>query len=69
MILEVALPHENLIWRAVKVTEASVAEGAVVPPKKGKVVNNQQLLETLKEVFKNRGDDKQVNLFMKAYLM
>jgi GLPGLI family protein len=69
MILEVALPHENIIWRATKVTEASRTETLISPPKKGKVVNNKQLLETLKEVFKNRGDDNYVSMIMKAYLM
>jgi GLPGLI family protein len=69
MILEVALPHENLIWRATKVTEASVPEASVVPPKKGKAVNSEQLFETLKDVFKNRGNGGQINMVMKAYLM
>ena len=69
MILEVALPHENLIWRATKVTETSIAEEKLLPPKKGKVVNNKQLYETLREVFKDRGDDTYVNMIMKAYLM
>ena len=69
MILEVALPHENLIWRATKVTEAATPEVSVALPKKGKVVNNKQLLETLKDVFKNRGDAAQINLFLKSYLM
>jgi len=69
MILEVALPHENVIWRATKVTEAAIPENAVAPPKKGKPVNNKQLLETLKEVFKNRGDATRINLFMKSYLL
>jgi GLPGLI family protein len=69
MILEVALPHENLVWRATKVTEGSAAEQTIIPPKKGKVVNNKQLSETLKDVFKNRGDAAYINIIMKAYLM
>ena len=69
MILEVALPHENLIWRATKVTEAAGPEVSIAPPKKGKVVNNKQLFETLKDVFKNRGDATQINMYMKSYLM
>src|SRR6185437_10397918 len=32
MILEVALPHENVIWRATKVTEAEIPQGAITPP-------------------------------------
>ena len=70
MILEVALPHENLIWRATKVTEAAGADAAITPPKKGKPVNNKQLHDVLNEVFKNRwGDAKQINMYMKSYLM
>jgi hypothetical protein len=42
---------------------------SIAPPRKGKVVNNKQLFETLKDVFKNRGDATQINLYMKSYLM
>lgn len=69
MILEVALPHENIIWRATKVTEAASPEVSMTAPKKGKAVNNKQLYETLKDVFKNRGDATQINMIMKSYLM
>jgi len=69
MILEVALPHENLIWKATSVTESAGTQQPIAPPKKGKPVNNKQLFETLKEVFKNRGDDARINIFMKSYLM
>lgn len=67
MILEVALPHENLVWKATSVTEG--AGQAISPPKKGKPVNNKQLFEILDDVFKNRGDGARINLYMKAYLM
>jgi GLPGLI family protein len=69
MILEVALPHENIIWRATKVIEAAGPEVSISPPKKGKIVNNKQLFETLKDVFKNRGDAAQINMYLKSYLM
>jgi len=69
MILEVAVPHENIIWRAVKVTDNAVTNGAVAPPKKGKPVNNKQLFETLQSVFKNRGNPEQINFIMKSYLL
>ena len=67
MILEVALPHENVIWRATKVTE--IEPTAIIAPKKGKLLNNKQLFETLQSVFKNRGDATQINYIMKAYLL
>src|SRR5665213_840111 len=69
MILEVALPHENIIWRATKVTDRAVEYGAVAPPRKGKPVNNKQLFETLQSVFKNRGNPEQINLIIKSYLL
>jgi len=69
MILEVALPHENITWRATKVTETFTDGGALTPPKKGKPVNGKQLAETLKEVFKNQGDAALINFYTKFYLM
>ena len=67
MILEVALPHENLSWKATVVTDSTVP--AIVPPKKGKPVNDKQLFDTLKDVFKNQGNAAQVNLIMKWFLL
>lgn len=67
MILEVALPHENLSWRAVKVDDMTVPPASVAPPKKGKVVNYKQLFDTLSEVFKNHGNAAQINFVMKQY--
>jgi GLPGLI family protein len=55
MILEVALPHENLSWVATKVTEVTVPETDIVPPKKGKPVNNQTFRETLNKALKDWG--------------
>jgi GLPGLI family protein len=69
MILQVALPHENVSWVANKVTEEPVTDAAMVQPKKGKVVSNVQLSDVLKTLFKNRGDAKQVNYIMKTYLL
>jgi GLPGLI family protein len=69
MILEVALPHENVIWRTTKVTDIQLAATAIVPPKKGKPVNNKQLAEVLKSVFKDRGDAKEINFIIKQYLL
>jgi GLPGLI family protein len=69
MILQVALPHENISWLAVKVTDVPVASGSIVPPKKGKPIDNKQLFDTLQSVFKNRGNATQVNFIMKSYLL
>jgi GLPGLI family protein len=67
MILEVALPHENVIWTATKVTDMGAADNtAVAPPKKGKPVNNAGLKATLQSVMKNWGD--QAQLYLKGFL-
>jgi GLPGLI family protein len=67
MILGVALPHENITWFATKVTDAPVEDKALTPPKKGKAVNNKELLATLKSVMKNWGDYSQ--LYLKAFTL
>jgi GLPGLI family protein len=66
MILEVAMPHENVIWVATKVTEINPSGINMAPPKKGKPVNNQQLKATLKEVMSDWGDDGPI--YMKGFL-
>jgi GLPGLI family protein len=65
MILGVALPHENVTWFATKVNEIAVDEKSLVPPKKGKVVTNQQLAATLKNVMKDWGT--YANPYLKAF--
>lgn len=65
MILGVALPHENITWFATKVNEIPVDEKSLNPPKKGKVLNNQQLGATLKDVMKNWGT--YANSYLKAF--
>ena len=57
MILGVALPHDYFTWFATKVTEAVIPPTVIVPPKKGKVVNNKQLFEVLKGFMKTWGDN------------
>jgi len=67
MILEVALPHDNVIWRAVKVNEAPVT--AIVPPKKGKAVTNKQFMETFKSFTKNYQPGKNFDMMKLDYLL
>ena len=66
MILEVALPHENLIWVATKVTDTTLPDNVLLPPKKGKVVNNAGLKTTLRGVMKDWGDN--ANTYLKGFL-
>ena len=49
MILQVALPHENVIWTAKKVTTDPVPITAIVPPKKGKKISRTELFKLVKE--------------------
>jgi GLPGLI family protein len=69
MILQVALPHENVSWLATKVTDMTIAPENISPPKKGKVLNNKQLYNTLETVFKNQGTPAQVNMVMKDFML
>lgn len=55
MILQLALPHENVSWIATKVTEIPITETEIAPPKKGKAVNNQSFRETLNKALKDWG--------------
>ena len=69
MILEVALPHENVIWRATKITEAEIPEGTIAAPKKGKAMDNKQLIDMLRSQLKGRGDATMIDLILKWYLL
>ena len=52
MILEVALPHDNVTWRATKITDEAIPPQSIVSPQKGKVINDQQLKEWVKSSIK-----------------
>ncbi|MBS1532295.1 MAG: GLPGLI family protein [Bacteroidetes bacterium] len=56
MILEVALPHENLTWVATRVTDTSLPPDTVVPPKKGKQVDYKGFWETIHKATKDWGE-------------
>ena len=48
MILQLAIPHENVSWVATKIIDSEPAK-PIGQPKKGKPVNTQQLLATIKK--------------------
>ena len=48
MILQLNIPHENVSWTATKIIDSEPAK-AIAPPKKGKPVNTQQLMATIKK--------------------
>lgn len=62
MILGVALPHENLTWFATKVTDMTLDDKALIPPKKGKPVNKAELKKTLATAMKDWGTWAQASL-------
>jgi GLPGLI family protein len=53
MILELAIPHENVTWLATKVTDAQVPESTLVPPKKGKQMERAQFYKLIKDTYKS----------------
>jgi GLPGLI family protein len=55
MILGVALPHENLTWFAIKVTDTTLPENTIVPPKKGKKSDDKSFRTTLQTALKDQG--------------
>jgi len=56
MILGLALPHENVTWFATKVTEIAVPEKDLLPPTKGKAVDNKGLNSILLGAMKDWGE-------------
>ncbi|MCC8424260.1 GLPGLI family protein [Mucilaginibacter sp. UR6-11] len=67
MILGVALPHENVSWFATKITDTSMPESTIIPPKKGKPVNNTQFKETLNSALKEWGT--YAHSYLKAFYL
>lgn len=67
MILGVALPHENVTWFATKVTDMTIGENSLIPPKKGKPITNKELKKTLQAVMKDWGQQSQ--LLLKMFLL
>ena len=55
MILGVALPHENITWFATKVTDTTLPDNAVIPPKKGKKMDSKGFRTTLETALKDQG--------------
>jgi len=55
MILGVALPHENLAWFATKVTDTTLPDNAIIPPKNGKKTDNKGFILELQTAMKDQG--------------
>jgi len=70
MILLLQIPNEHVTWTATKIIGMDVAPATLVPPKKGKVVNNKQFFDFLKSTYSNQAVvPGQIPLIMKAYLL
>lgn len=67
MILQLAIPHENISWVATSVTEKTITPTQLKPPVKGREINNTQLYDFLKNLLKNRGD--KAAYYLKAFML
>ena len=69
MILKVAVPHENVIWTATKVTVETIPPATIIPPapKKANQINNKQLYDILKKYTQSWGSVGPYE--MKIYLL
>ncbi|WP_447641783.1 MULTISPECIES: GLPGLI family protein [Chitinophagaceae] len=56
MILGVALPYDHVTWFATKIETDANAGKAIVPPTKGKKMNNKEYVEILTPALKNWGN-------------
>ena len=62
MILGIALPHQHITWFATKVQATKVADAEIIPPVKGKKVNNATIKLDLEDVMKDWGKYGRRNL-------
>ena len=67
MILQIALPHENVSWIAIKVEDVELPVNSVLPPTVGIPINFKELINKLNEVFKNNAKSGAEE--MKAFLL
>ena len=52
MILQLALPHENVSWIATKVEDIDLPFNSILPPSGGTIINFKELIDNLKSVLK-----------------
>lgn len=67
MILQLALPHENVSWIATKVEEVELPVNSILPPTGGSIVNLKELIDKLKSVYKD--NTKNAFEYLKAFLL
>jgi GLPGLI family protein len=65
MILQLVLPHENVNWIATKVEEINLPVDSIVPPKGGTIINFNDLIDKLRNVYKgNTNSDSDLKAFL-----
>jgi len=66
MILKLAIPYENVVWTATKVTEQTIPPATLIPPKKGTSIGPKALYDKLKDHMKdwNTIGDYELKVFM-----
>ena len=67
MILGVALPHENITWFATKISESSISQNDIVPPKKGKTTSEKDLWKALQDAAESWG--RIGKLYLKGFML
>ena len=67
MILQLALPHENVSWIATKVEDVNLPADSILPPKCGTIINYKALMDKLKSIL--RSDLKIQSTDLKEFLL
>lgn len=67
MILQLAIPHENISWVATAVTEKTISASEIKPPAKGRIINNTELRDFILNLLKNNGN--RAVFYLKAYML
>ena len=67
MILQLALPHENVSWIATKVEDVNLPVDLILPPKGGTIINYKELIDKLRSVL--GGKSKSESTDLKAFLL
>jgi GLPGLI family protein len=67
MILQLALPHENVSWIATRVEDVNLLASSVLPPAGGIIINFKALINNLKAAFKGNAKSRSEDLI--AFLL
>jgi GLPGLI family protein len=67
MILQLALPHENVSWIATKVGDVDLQANTVLPPTGGAIINFKELIKKLRNVYKDNKKSELADLM--AFLL